>query len=59
MVLLGLGSEGLKPDLRILFWSYCGESLDWGGGGGGWTMDYFLGSVLEFIEDGFLTNFMI
>lgn len=44
MVLVGLGSEGLKPDLRMLFWSYWGESLDWGGGGGGgWTMDYFLG----------------
>lgn len=35
----GFGSWGLKPDCKILFWSYCGDNLDCGGGGGGCTTD--------------------
>lgn len=60
IVFVGLGSCGLNPDFKILFWSYCCDSLDCGGGGGGGcTIDYFLDSVLELIELGFLTYFII
>jgi hypothetical protein len=58
MVLLGLGSWGLNPDLRMLFWSSWGDILAWGGGGG-WTIDYFFGSVFEFMDPGFFTCFII
>lgn len=54
----GFGSCGLKPDCKMLFWSYWGDSLDCGGGGGGgWTTD-LTGYVLEVVPE-VLTCFMI
>lgn len=38
IILEGFGNYSLKPDFKILFWSYWGDNLDCGGGGGGgWT----------------------
>lgn len=55
----GFGRDGWNPDFNMLFWSYWGLKLDCGGGGGGCTIDYFLGSVLDPIDPGFLTCFII
>lgn len=55
----GFGSWGLKPDFKILFWSYWGVNLDWGGGGGGGCTTDLTVCVLEVFDSEALTYFMI
>lgn len=55
----GFGSWGLKPDFKILFWSYWGVNLDWGGGGGGGCTTDLTVWVLEVFDSEALTYFMI